>query len=210
MNDFIYNQHDIPKEQYRYGLRASADVGCGWVATWNALQILGYKTDIPALIRYYEWQLPLIHGNTGTSFWGPAVCFRKWGFPVKTVVDVRRFDEAAKNADACILFYHWRSKCPPGRPFRSAAPHGEGLRRLQHLPQLHRRGQLRQQPCGVPPQTQVFWRRPAGHQPKMSRSTWAKRRKNQRKFMNISQFTPNVPWGFPFPGNPPLAFSGKV
>ena len=54
MNDFIYNQHDIPKEQYRYGLRASADVGCGWVATWNALQILGYKTDIPALIRYYE------------------------------------------------------------------------------------------------------------------------------------------------------------
>ena len=26
MNDFIYNQHDIPKEQYRYGLRASADV----------------------------------------------------------------------------------------------------------------------------------------------------------------------------------------
>ena len=21
MNDFIYNQHDIPKEQYRYGLR---------------------------------------------------------------------------------------------------------------------------------------------------------------------------------------------
>ena len=81
MNDFIYNQHDIPKEQYRYGLRASADVGCGWVATWNALQILGYKTDIPALIRYYEWQLPLIHGNTGTSFWGPAVCFREVGLP---------------------------------------------------------------------------------------------------------------------------------
>ena len=60
MNDFIYNQHDIPKEQYRYGLRASADVGCGWVATWNALQVLGYKTDIPALIRYYEWQLLLL------------------------------------------------------------------------------------------------------------------------------------------------------
>ena len=120
MNDFIYNQHDIPKEQYRYGLRASADVGCGWVATWNALQILGYKTDIPALIRYYEWQLPLIHGNTGTSFWGPAVCFRKWGFPVKIVVDTKRFDEAAKNADACILFYHWRSKCRFGAPGRSA------------------------------------------------------------------------------------------
>ena len=97
MNDFIYNQHDIPKEQYRYGLRASADVGCGWVATWNALQILGYKTDIPALIRYYEWQLPLIHGNTGTSFWGPAVCFRKWGFPVKVVVDTKRSTRRQKT-----------------------------------------------------------------------------------------------------------------
>jgi len=44
----------------------------------------------------------------------------------------------------------------------------------------------------------------------MSRSASAKRRKNRRKFVNISQFTPNVPWDFPFPGNPPLAFSGKV
>ena len=33
MNDFIYNQRDIPRERYRYGLRASADVSCGWVAT---------------------------------------------------------------------------------------------------------------------------------------------------------------------------------
>lgn len=162
MNDFIYNQHDIPKERYRYGLRASADVGCGWVATWNALQILGYKTDIPALIRYYEWQLPLIHGNTGTSFWGPAVCFRKWGFPVKIVVDTKRFDEAAKSADACILFYHWRNKYRFGA-LRGAAPHRRGIHRLQHLPQLHQRGQLRRQPRRLSPQAQIFRRCPDRH-----------------------------------------------
>ena len=210
MNDFIYNQHDIPKEQYRYGLRASADVGCGWVATWNALQVLGYKTDIPALIRYYEWQLPLIHGNTGTSFWGPAVCFRKWGFPVKIVVDTKRFDEAAKNADACILFYHWRNKYRFGAHFvalRNTAGGFVGYNTYRNSTGADNYGG---EPCGFPPQTQVFWRRPAGHQPKMSRTTSAKRRKNQRKFVNISQSTPNVPWDFPFPGNPPLAFSGKV
>lgn len=117
MTDFIYNQHDIPKEQYRYGLRPSAEVGCGWIATWNALKILGYETDIPALIRYYEWQLPLIHGNAGTSFWGPAVCFRKWGFPVKLVLDARRFDEEAGCADACILFYRWRNRYRLGAHF---------------------------------------------------------------------------------------------
>ena len=108
MTDLIFNQHDIPKDQYRYGLRASANVGCGWIATHNALEVLGYKTDTEQLIRYYEAQLPLIHGNAGTSFWGPAVCFRNWGFPVELVLDRKKFDTAAKNADACILFYRWR------------------------------------------------------------------------------------------------------
>ncbi len=117
MNDLIYNQRDIPREEHRYGLRASADVGCGWVATYNALRLLGYQTDIDALIRYYEWQLPLIHGNAGTSFWGPAVCFRKWGFPVKLVTGRQRYDEAAKAADVCILFYHWHSRYKLGAHF---------------------------------------------------------------------------------------------
>lgn len=122
MNDIIFNQHDIPREQYRYGLRASADVGCGWIATYNALRLLGYRTDIEALIRYYEWQLPLIHGNTGTSFWAPALCFRQWGFPVKIFLDTTRFDEAARTADACILFYHWRKKFRFGAHFVALHP----------------------------------------------------------------------------------------
>lgn len=108
MNDLIYNQNHIPKNEHRYGLRASAATGCGWVATYNALQLMGYKTDIDELIRYYEWQLPLIHGNAGTSFWGPAVCFRKWGFPIDIILDRKKFDRAAKDADACILFYRWQ------------------------------------------------------------------------------------------------------
>lgn len=117
MNDLIYNQRDIPKDQHRYGFRASANVGCGWVATYNALRLLGYKTDIDQLIRYYEWQLPLLHGNAGTSFWGPAVCLRKWGFPTQIITDRSRFDESAKSADVCILFYHWRRKHKLGAHF---------------------------------------------------------------------------------------------
>lgn len=117
MKDLILNQHDIPKDTHRYGLRASADTGCGWIATHNALKLMGYQTDIDQLIRYYEWQLPLIHGNAGTSFWGPAVCFKNWGFPVEIVLDRRRFDEAAKNADACILFYRWRQNYRMGAHF---------------------------------------------------------------------------------------------
>lgn len=117
MNDLIYNQHDIPKDEHRYGLRSSAATGCGWIATHNALCLLGYKTDTDALIRYYEWQLPLIHGNAGTSFWGPAVCFKNWGFPTEILLDRKKFDDTAKDADACILFYRWCRKGKFGAHF---------------------------------------------------------------------------------------------
>ncbi len=117
MNDLIYNQRQIPRDCCRYGFRASAEVGCGWVATHNALRLMGFRTNLPQLIRYYEWQLPLIHGNAGTSFWGPAVCFRHWGFPVEICVDRKKFDHTAREADVCILFYRWRKGCRLGAHF---------------------------------------------------------------------------------------------
>ncbi len=117
MKDLIFNQQDIPKDQWRYGMRSSAAVGCGWIATHNALRLLGYETDIPELIRYYEWQLPLIHGNAGTSFWGPAQCFQHWGFPVHLCMNRRQFDQVLSESNAAILFYHWRKGCKLGAHF---------------------------------------------------------------------------------------------
>lgn len=108
MKDLIYNQRDIPEEQWRYGLRKSADVGCGWIATYNALRLMGYAMEPERLIRMYEKMLPLIHGNLGTNLFAPAVCFRNWGFPVELVFRRERFDEALKQADVGILFYRWK------------------------------------------------------------------------------------------------------
>ena len=107
MNDLIYNQREIPKDQWRYGLRSSAATGCGWIATYNALRLMGYRAEPEDLIRYYERQLPLIHGNAGTSFWGPGLCFRQWGFPIEMTVKREEFDAVAKRSDVCILFYRW-------------------------------------------------------------------------------------------------------
>ena len=117
MDDLIYNQHKIPKEQWRYGLRSSAATGCGWIATYNALKLMGLSAEPQELIRYYERQVPLINGNLGTIFFGPAICFRKWGFPVKAVVDRSKFDEEAKKADVCILFFRWLKKYKYGAHF---------------------------------------------------------------------------------------------
>lgn len=127
MNDLICNQRDIPKEKWRYGLRSSAAVGCGWIATYNALRLLGYRTDIEELIRWYEWQLPLLHGNTGTSFWGPVFRFRSWGFPVETTADPRAFDAVVDRSDVCILFYRWRKGAKLGAHFVALHKTGDGI-----------------------------------------------------------------------------------
>ena len=108
MPDFIYNQRDIPKDQWRYGLRSSAAVGCGWIAVYNALHLLHRDVEIPSLIACLAHQVPLINGNLGTCFWGPARCFQQWGFPVKVHFDSRKFDQAAREAPASILFFRWK------------------------------------------------------------------------------------------------------
>lgn len=123
MDDLIYNQTKIPKDQWRYGFRTSAATGCGWIATYNALRLMGYRPKPEQLIRWYERQLPLIHGNGGTIIQGPALFFRKHGFPVETLSVTERFDDAAKNADVCILFYYWRKKWKIGAHFVTVRYH---------------------------------------------------------------------------------------
>ncbi len=127
MNDLIFNQREIPREQWRYGFRSSAATGCGWIATHNALRLMGYETDIEELIRYYEWQLPLIHGNAGTSFWGPALCFRNWGFPTEICMNSRRFDGILASSDVCILFFHWRKGARLGAHFVALHQSSRGI-----------------------------------------------------------------------------------
>ena len=117
MKELIYNQTEIPKDQWRYGFRTSAATGCGWIATYNALKLMGYSMEPEKLIHKSERMLPLIHGNTGTTMPAPAVCFKKWGFPVEMVFSRSRFDEQAKQADVCILFYRWRRKWKFGAHF---------------------------------------------------------------------------------------------
>ena len=117
MDDLIYNQRKIPQDQWRYGLRTSAATGCGWIATYNALRLMNYRAKPEDLIRYYERQFPLIHGNAGTSIPAPAIFFTQQGFSVTTAVNRKKFDALAKESDVCILFYYWRNKWKIGAHF---------------------------------------------------------------------------------------------
>ena len=107
MDDLIYCQREIPKERWRYGFRSSAATGCGWIATYNALRLMHYRAKPEELIRYFQRQLPLIHGNAGTSIPGPAVFFLQQGFDVTMTAKRREFDDTVRSRDVCILFYRW-------------------------------------------------------------------------------------------------------
>ena len=117
MQELIYNQKNIPKKQWRYGFRSSAATGCGWIATYNALLLMGYRANPERLIRYYERQAPLLNGNLGTLFFGPAIYFKKNKFLVKMTAKRRKFDDLVKESDACVLFYWWRHKWKFGKHF---------------------------------------------------------------------------------------------
>lgn len=117
MDDLIYNQRKIPKEKWRYGFRSSAAVGCGWIATYNALLFLGRKVDINGLIRSYERQLPLINGNTGTFVLGPALLLRHMGYDVTMTAKKAEMDRVCRDSDVGILFYYWRSGLRIGSHF---------------------------------------------------------------------------------------------
>lgn len=124
MADLILNQTEIPAEQWRYGLASSARTGCGWIAVYNTLVLLGEDPEPEALIRALRRQLPLLHGTFGTLCLGPAILLGKMGYPVCTSSDVSRFDALCKKGDAAILFYYWRKGMKLGAHF--AALHWDG------------------------------------------------------------------------------------
>ena len=110
MKELIFNQREIPADKWRYGLRPSAATGCGWVAAYNALQLLGVDARPEELIYTLKRMLPLINGNMGTFILSITSFFRRKGYKTGLVWKKGRFDSAAQSSAVCILFFCWRRK----------------------------------------------------------------------------------------------------
>lgn len=113
----IYCQKNIPKEKWRYGFRSSAATGCGWIATYNALRLMGYRPTAEMIIRFFEHQIPLWNGNAGTFMLSPAMFFKRYGFFVNTTANRKRFDMMAKQSDVCVMYFWWRKGLKVGAHF---------------------------------------------------------------------------------------------
>ena len=117
MDKLIYAQRQIPKEQWKYGLRSSAATGCGWIASYNALRILGEDVTPEEILQSFIRQLPVIHGTLGTTILSPVFFFKKRGYKVDYTACYDRFDAMAQESDVCLLFFRWREKLKLGAHF---------------------------------------------------------------------------------------------
>ncbi|MBQ4051528.1 MAG: hypothetical protein IJD13_07845 [Oscillospiraceae bacterium] len=127
MREFIHCQRDIPREKWRYGTRSSAAAGCGWIAVYNALILLGIDPDPEELIRFFLRRLPLIHGTFGTSPLAPAAWFKKKGFAVSHTCRRKKTDLLAKSSDVTLLYYWWRDGWQFGAHFITVRFDGENF-----------------------------------------------------------------------------------
>lgn len=127
MDKYIYNQRSIPKDKWRYGLRTSAATGCGWIAIYNAMNIMGCPVKIEELIRQLERQVPLLHGNAGTLAPAPYFWFKKQGFRVEITGKKQDFDRVLNRNDCALLFYYWKKGLRIGSHFIAVRSTPEGI-----------------------------------------------------------------------------------
>lgn len=72
--------------EYKYGNDSSRNNGCGWIATYNALQFLGNPRKEEDIIRSYEQNGVLLGGTLGTNPFGIGKLFEDAGCQVDYTV----------------------------------------------------------------------------------------------------------------------------
>lgn len=96
--------------QYRMGATDSAACGCGWIACYNALRLLGERPRPESVLKALERDL-VLRGRMGTRTVALPAFFLKRGYRVAVSFTLAGAEKRAPAADANIVYY-LRSKHP--------------------------------------------------------------------------------------------------
>lgn len=108
---FVYNYY-----KYQYNDLYSDYNGCGWIATYNALLLMGKRVKPSSIIKWYESNNGLIlNGLFGTNPLSIAKYFRnQWKYTVKTgycnlskASSVETLSELIKKGKSAVLTFGW-------------------------------------------------------------------------------------------------------
>ena len=105
---FSYDQDSGQAANLRFGFFKSSYNGCGWIATYNALILLGKKPKAENIISEYELTGAVLCGVFGIQPYAVTHYFRFRGYKVETTYNSKNVDSVAKKHTCNILFY-WHS-----------------------------------------------------------------------------------------------------
>ena len=103
---YIYGQANGSAAKARMGLLSGKNNGCGWIATYNALKILGKTIHPKNIIYFYECWGSILQGAFGVLPDAVADFFRLQGRKVSTLNLTRKgIDKKIKSSKVSILCY---------------------------------------------------------------------------------------------------------
>jgi hypothetical protein len=111
VNEQGYIQNQTATSVFRYGFNTSDNSGCGWIATYNALQFLYNAGKYPIAPEMEEVIKPLDRfGTFGFGFLGTnplavSLLLKTKGLKTSIVLKQEQFYEKAKEADINIMVY---------------------------------------------------------------------------------------------------------
>lgn len=109
INGLIHGQCVPPVASMHYGMVNIGWSGCGIIAVYNALFLLGNPHCFYDVISWGDLKASTIFGLFGTSPRKAKILFRQLGYTVNTILDKNQFDAQAQKADIC-LFTFWNQR----------------------------------------------------------------------------------------------------
>lgn len=105
----INGQGLCPVKDMRYGIVDIARAGCGVIAVYNALLLLGNPHRFYEVAAWGDRKAAAAFGLLGTIPPKERQLFQRLGYAVTSVTDVKLLDRHAQAADVC-LFTFWNQK----------------------------------------------------------------------------------------------------
>ena len=106
---FLRDQREECKD-IKFGFSTSDQNGCGWIAAYNAMILLGHQQQIADVVKYFDGAFrTILFGVFGVAPHAITGYFRSMGFSgsanVFFFVKPRDIDERSMISRACILLY---------------------------------------------------------------------------------------------------------
>ena len=98
-----------PIKDMRYGISNIARAGCGVIAVYNALLLLGNPHRFQDVVAWGDQKAAAAFGLLGTLPWKAKRLFQRLGYTVSAITDEALLDSGARHADVC-LFTYWNQK----------------------------------------------------------------------------------------------------